>query len=107
MFYVTVKTRVLPFLQWALRIDPTVKPLLFRCTMFKMEHQEKPHFQYSECSVSLIWFFGPWILRSSDGSSLIWDITSSPRGVEPPFTRQLELQTAWDKGGSQFYPNTT
>ena len=24
---------------------------------------------------------------------------SHPRGVEPPSTRQLELQPAWDKGG--------
>ena len=29
--------------------------------------------------------FGPKILRSSDESSLIWDITSIPRGVESPF----------------------
>ena len=47
----------------------------------------------------LDWFCGPQILRYSDGSSLIWDITSSPSGVEPPSTKQLELQTAWDKGG--------
>ena len=40
----------------------------------------------------------PWILRC-DGLFLIWDITSSPRGVEPPSTKQLELQTSWDKGG--------
>ena len=41
-------------------------------------------------------FCGPWNLRSSDRASLIWDITSSPRGVEPPSTKPLELQTAWD-----------
>ena len=27
------------------------------------------------------------------------DFASRPRGVEPPSTRQLELQPAWDKGG--------
>ena len=49
--------------------------------------------------LGLVWFgfVGPEFLRSSDGSSLIWDITSNPRGVEPPSTKQLELQTAWDK----------
>ena len=36
----------------------------------------------------LVWFCGLWILRSSDGSSLI----------EPPSTRQLEFQTVRDKG---------
>ena len=45
-------------------------------------------------------FCGPWILRSSDGTSHFSGIpSSSPRGVEPPSTRQLELQTAWDQGG--------
>ena len=45
----------------------------------------------------LVWLCGPWILRSIDGTSNFSGIpSSSPRGVEPPSTRQLELQTAWD-----------
>ena len=35
----------------------------------------------------LVWFCGPWILGSSNGFFLIWDITSSPRRVEPPFPK--------------------
>ena len=26
----------------------------------------------------------------------VWDISSSPKGFEPPSTTQLDLQTAWD-----------
>ena len=44
----------------------------------------------------MVWFCGPWILRFSDGLYLSLDITSSPSGVEPHSTKQLELQTAWD-----------
>ena len=45
----------------------------------------------------LVWLCWPWILRSSNGISHFSGIpSSSPRGVEPPSTRQLELQTAWD-----------
>ena len=39
----------------------------------------------------LVWICRPWILKSSVGSSLIWDMTSSPREVEPPSTRLLEF----------------
>ena len=65
--------------------------VIIRVTSFKTVKSATTWFGFGFC--------GPWILRSSDGSSLIWDITSSPRGVEPPSTRQLEFQTAWDKGG--------
>ena len=45
----------------------------------------------------LVWLCGPWILRSSDGTSHISGIpSSSPRGVEPPSTMQFELQATWD-----------
>ena len=47
----------------------------------------------------LVLFCGPWILRSSDGLSIVWDIIPSPREIEPPSTKQLELQTPWDRGG--------
>ena len=73
---------------------PVLPPLLF----FEHRYTENnySHGTGFTCVIfPTVWFgFGfcrPWILRSSDGSSLIWDITSSPRGVEPPSTRQLEF----------------
>ena len=49
----------------------------------------------------MIWlgFVGPGFTDPVMGIPFFRDLASSPRQVEPPSSRQLEFQTAWDKGG--------
>ena len=50
------------------------------------------------CNV-LVWFGCVDAFQRMESGYPLRDFASRPRGVEPPSTRQLELQPAWDKGG--------
>ena len=42
---------------------------------------------------------GPPVPAALIGIPIFRNLASSLRGVEPPYTRELELQTSWNKGG--------